>query len=380
MSDIGDIGDILRDRDRILMVAWTLPNEGALSDSQRRQAIDNFRNYIIRNDLTPADVGKQLGSPKATTIADLLKYDYRSNTDTHVRKMNMWIEQHARAKASALTDKFVSTKVAKAMIGAARLVRENGTMGLVLGPTGIGKSRCAQAIHETTPGSIYLRIAYGRNHPRGFIAAIAEYLHVRKGTGALARNHPARLERVIETLRNSARLIILDEAQKLGDPALELLRDIQDTTGCPILLISTKDLHDRIMKTVDADHGQLYSRFDIVHHLSQGKDVYSGGKPLFSVEDIRKLYQVTPIKLSPDAARYMQGVANQLGHGSLRRCKILLRNAARRARKRQGIDEDENVTVMADDLEWVEGLFRQEASEQETASMRRKKAVGAAEG
>ena len=73
----------------------------------------------------------------------------------------------------------------------------------------------------------------------------------------------------------------------------------------------------------------------------------------------------------------MQGVANQLGYGSLRRCKILLRNAARRARKRQGLADDAKVTVTADDLQWVEARLRQEASEQDLASERRKRAVGA---
>ena len=105
----------------------------------------------------------------------------------------------------------------------------------------------------------------------------------------------------------------------------------------PVLLIATRDLHDRILKNADPDHGQLYSRFDITHHLTEGRDMYSGkGKALYTVDDIRALYNEPPVKLSPDGVQYLHEVANMLGYGSLRRCKILLRNGARRARKRQG--------------------------------------------
>ena len=156
-----------------------------------------------------------------------------------------------------------------------------------------------------------------------------------------------------------------------NDAAIELLRDLHDIAGVPILLIATKDLHDRILRTVGPDHGQIYSRIDIVHHLTQGHDVQAGGRALFTLEEIRKLYQEPPIRLSSDAARYLQGVANQLGYGSLRRCKILLKNAVRRARKRMGLDDEAAVTVTAEDLEWVETRLRQETGEQVAIIQRR---------
>lgn len=375
-----DITDILKDRERVLMAAWMLPNEGPLSDAQRRQAMENFRQYIQRHGITVEQVARQLGKPRETTIVDLMKGVYRSSSDDHIRKLNMWVEQHARQRAASLTDKFVSTtKVAKDMLTVARLVRENLTMGLVLGPTGIGKSRCAEAIHEKYVGSIYLRVIMGYHHPRGLTQALAVKLGVRRQQ-VNSRYVPqfTQLERVIDTLRNSNRLIILDEADKLTDAAIELLRDVHDTTGVPILLIATKELQDRIRKNADPDHGQLYSRFDVVHHLSQGYDIYSGGKALHTMQDIRDLYNEPPVKLSPDAARYLQDVANMLGYGSLRSCKMLLRNAVRRARKRQELTDGEKVTVTADDLEWAETRLRRESSERDIIRDRRTRSAGLA--
>jgi DNA transposition AAA+ family ATPase len=364
MSVPNDINSLI-EKDRILMAAWMLPNDGPLTDGQRAQTMENFRLYLKRTGITLDQVAHQLGSPRRTTIQELIDGNYRKNADANIRKLNMWVEQHARQQAASLTDKFVTTKVAKAFLNVTRLVCENGTMGLVIGPTGIGKSRCAQAAHETYVGSVYLRIINGYHHPRGLTHALAAPLGVRDSRACVrGGHHESELERVIAILRDSSRLLILDEAQKLTDDALELLRDIHDSTGVPILLLATKDLHDRIQRAVGPDHGQTYSRYDIIHHLTQGKDAFSGGKPLFTIAEIKELYSVSPIRLSPDAAQYLQGVANQLGYGSLRRCKILLRNAARRARKRQNLGDDQPVTVIADDLEWVETRLRQEATEQ----------------
>jgi len=374
-----DITDILTDQERILRAAWMLPNDGPLSDAQRRQTMENFRQYISQHGLTVEQVARQLGKPRQTTIIDLMKGVYRSSADDHIRKLNMWVEQHARQRAASLADKFVSTKVARDVLTVARLVRENQTMGLCLGPTGIGKSRCAEALHEKYVGSIYMRVITGYHHPKGLTHALACRLGLRSDhRGRPGAYYQMQIEKVIETLRDSSRLLIIDEAHSLNDGALELLRDLHDTTGVPILLLATKDLHDRILRDANPDHGQRYSRFDVVHHLAQGYDIFSDGKPLYTLQDIKELYNEPPVKLAPDAARYLQGVANMLGYGSLRRCKMLLRNAVRRACKRQGLTDGEKVTVTADDLEWVETRLRQESSERDIVRDRRTRSAGLA--
>lgn len=361
------------------MAAWTLPSDGPLTDAQRREAMRNFHQYAARCGIRIAEVARQVGKPKTTTIGDLIKGIYTEHSDAHIRKLNNWIEQHARQKAVTLDDPYVETRVAMEILQVARLVRENQTMGLIVGPTGIGKTRCAQAIHDTFVGSIYVTLMFGAYHPKGLTRALAEELGVRTApTSRTEQQHLSQLERVVARLRKSNRLIIIDEAHKARDGAIELLREIHDATGVPILLLAVQDLKDRIEASADPDHGQLYSRFEITHPLTEGRDVGTGGKPLYSVKDIRALYQMPPIRLSSDAARYLQDVANDLGHGSLRRCKTLLRNAARRARKRQGLDVEDTVTVTADDLAYTEAVLKRSIADQEQAAMRRRRATATA--
>ena len=149
------------------------------------------------------------------------------------------------------------------------------------------------------------------------------------------------------------------------------MRSIHDTTGIPILLVATQELHDRIQRNAAPDRGQLYSRVEVIQNLAEGHDVYSGGKVLHTLQDIRDLYNEPPVKLSPDAARYLQDVANMLEYGSLRRCKMLLRNAVRRARNRCGLAAEDTVTVTADDSEYAELRLRQAGSERSLIADRR---------
>jgi len=361
------------------MAAWTLPNEGILTDAQRAQALDNFRRYLERVGLKTADVGQQVGTPGKTTIDDLLKGVVRKNDDQHIRTLNNWVEQHARQQAVKLKGKFVSTKVAGDILSVARMVRENQTMGIVFGPTGIGKTRCAQSLNDTFVGSILLTITHGVYRPAGLVRLLVDTLGVR-GVFAMAgrTRFQNQFERVVDRLRDSSRLILIDEAHKLHDDSLELLREIHDQTECPILLFATKELQDRIRRTADPDAGQLRSRFDIEFALTQGVDASRGDKKkLFTAEDIRQLYEQAPIRLSPDATRYLQDVANRFGEGSLRRCRILLINAVRRARKRQNLEDGANVTVTADDLALVEELFRPDPDEKQAVAERRTRALAA---
>lgn len=372
MTDNQELSGFLKDQ--ALMAAWTLPNEGSLTDADRKAAMANFAAYCKRRELSYAEVGRQVGEPRGTTIRDLVLNKWREHSDKHIRTLNNWIEQHARSEAAKLDGDFVDTKIAMDIRAIAQLVLENGTMGLIVGPTGIGKSRCALAFKSVTPGAIYVEVRHGSYAPTGLIRLIARELGFRKPASSSAERTPV-FDRVIEALRSTNRLIMIDEAYKLHDESIEVLRELHDATGCPILLFATKDLADRIERTAQPDGGQIHSRFDVIRELTKGYGSHSGGKKLFTVEQVRKLYERPPIRLSKDAADYLVDVANRLGWGSLRRCRVLVMNAARRARQRQKLTEDDTVTITADDLAYVAGRLRPASADQEL--LRQERSAGA---
>ena len=64
-------------------------------------------------------------------------------------------------------------------------------------------------------------------------------------------------------------------------------------------------------------------------------------------------------------------MGSDLGKGSLRRCRVLLLYAARRARKRTGTDADAAVTVTADDLAYADERLRPDTDVVELVKQRR---------
>lgn len=383
MTESHDLSEFLKDRDRILMAAWTLPNEGPLTDAQRAQAMANFAEYLSTRGITFADVGHEIGKPQATTIRDLVKGIYRKESDEHIRVLNNWIEQHARQAAVKIKGKFVETSVARSIQYVAKTARDQGVMAVVVGPTGLGKTRCAQALVDTISGAILLTIMRRRQTADGLLSHLADQLKVYTGDKlAESMRGLPRHERVLHRLKDSNRLIIVDEAHKLHPGGLEFLRELHDATGVPMLLLATKDLQQRIERDADPDHGQLYSRIPMVYPLvPEAKKTPDGRrfapKPLFTVEDIKRLYHSTPIRLSDDATRYLCEIANELGHGSLRKCGNLVALGARRARKRLSVHEDDVVTVTSDDIQTAERTFKKGEAELEFVNARIRRAATA---
>jgi len=355
-----------------MLAAWMLPNDGPLTDPQRRQAMDNFRTYISVRGIRVGDVARKIGNPRGTTINELIQYKWRQGSDEHIRKLNDWVEQHAHAAQVKFDAPYISTFVAVAIRDIAQLVRENVTMGLAMGPSGIGKSRCAQAVYETTPGAVYHRVITESRTPRGLIGHLAQALGVRQQPDYKMTN--TIFERVIGTLKGSGRLLLIDEAHKLNADGLELLRDVHDSASVPILLLCTKDLHDRLLRDSTPDRGQLYSRFGVIYHLTQPPEGKDDDKHRFTVQQIRELYERTPIRLAADAAAYLRDVANDFGNGSLRRCGDIIRNGVRRSRYRNNCPGGP-VTVTAADLRYAEALLRNERYEQQSVASRLERAA-----
>lgn len=386
MKDDQGLGQFLKDQ--VLMAAWTLPNEGPLTDVQRRQAMSNFDDYLKRRKINYADVARQVGKPRGSLIRELVKGRYRDgersvvgfreNADEHIRRLNNWVEQHARQQAVKLDGKFVTTTtVAMNIFRVGQMVLENQTIGMAVGPTGIGKTRCARELARRTSGAIFMTVIFGCYNPRGLIRLLADALTLNKPLGqGLA--HLTKLDRVINCLRGTNRLLVLDEAHNLNDEALEVLRQIQDQTECPILLLATKDLRDRVRMNAQPDAGQLHSRFDIMVDVTERKPgEKSENRKLHTADQIRALYEHAPIRLAKDAVGYLLDVANLLGWGSLRRCRVLVMNAARRARKRNGLNEEDDVTITADDLAHAEEYLRPGAEDKAVIDQRLQNAASA---
>lgn len=329
-----------------------LPNEGPLTEQHRAEVRAALQAYLAKHGITKREVSKQVGGLSVPTITQLIKGTYHTGAatiDEHLRELNDWMEVDARRRQSKPDDQFVETRVAQRLLGAAARAAESRTMALAHGPSGIGKSMVAHVIAEKFPGAILLRIGQGENTYAALRSILATRLRLRSRRKRRANTAGLTLnELIFDALRDSHRMIIVDEAHEIAQSGLKYLRDIFDNCGVPILMLATKDLLDRIREDSDEDHGQLYSRVGYVCDLTHGFDKVPGGKqPLFTVGEIRRLFERGKVRLAADGRQFLQDVANTLGQGSLRRCRDILRWAEGIERAIKHLGPDQVVTLGA---------------------------------
>lgn len=367
MTDYFNLERFKEEDGRRLLEARMLSPTGKLTPSQRDEIRAALREYKERHRISDKQIAHQIGDLTASVVNEVISGKYAAATlDDHLRSLNDWMEGDAQRRATRSDRKFVETRVARLLLSCAeRTTRDRGIV-LAHGPTGIGKTMCAHAIADKFPGTIYIRISQGDGGFHALRRTLTSRLRLVSSRGRARSTAGLTLNQaVFAKLRGSHRLLIIDEAHQLADSAIAFIRDIYDECGIPILLICTKDLLDRIRSQSDEDHGQFYSRLAWVCGLSRkeadgrGDGGASGLVPLFSVKEIRAIYERDKVRLLPDAQAYLLEIANDLGKGSLRRCDVVYDAALKYERQSTGAAPGDPVSICAELLEAMErDLFR----------------------
>ncbi len=341
---------MLEQQRRKLLVARMLPNTGPLTPEQRDEVLDTLAHYMQLHDITQKFVARQTAIANST-LNPIMRRTCKLSPDTidaHLRELNDWMEVDARQRVNRRERKFVETGVARQIMACARKATEMPTMAVAHGPSGIGKTMVAHALHAKFPGAIYLCVSKGDASFTQVRLALATRLKVVGKRRKAERAGLSLNERIFDALRGTNRLILIDEAHRLEDGALEFLRDVFDHTHCPMLFMATVDLVERIRRDNDEDHGQIYRRFGYVRALAGELDQSGGArKALFTIAEIRALFESDTVKLHPDAQAYLHSRANMLGHGSLGLCDNLMKVAIEAERALRGVGPDERITITA---------------------------------
>lgn len=193
------------------------------------------------------------------------------------------------------TNVFVKTKNVKQFVGMMedlkKLPSNIPKLALVYGDHGLGKSKTL-IWWATKNDAIYVR-ANNEITQNGLLKAIIEelgerqYLHMQDN-----------FNKILKCLRQDPKIIIVDEVDYLigNKNAIEILRDIQDYTGTPIVLAGM-GLIDKKISRYKHFEDRLYKKLKFEH---------------FNEEDLKDiLSQITDLSFSDDAIKYLSTRTNQ---------------------------------------------------------------------
>ena len=239
--------------------------------------------------------------------------DKGGNYETIEPKIEAFLEvQESKAQREELVLGFVSTKTTRRISEVMRDAHEAGDTVVIYGQAGLGKTQAVKNYCEKNPAAILIEA-----NP-SFTALVL----MRKLAAAAKVSTVGSLndlfESVSDRLRDSGRLIVVDEAENLPLRALEIIRRLHDDTGCGLVLSGMP----RLVANLRGKHGelvQLYSRVSVALNLGDSM-------PDEELEEIARAAM-------PEADDATIAELVKQSNGNTRRMSKLMRGAVRTANK-----------------------------------------------
>ncbi|QXO58504.1 AAA family ATPase [Morganella morganii] len=187
-------------------------------------------------------------------INQYLQGKYNGDVKSVEEKVRQFIQrEHDRAKARNIKPVYVATYMAKKGMEVIKMAHLDGDINVIYGDAGMGKTMimCRYATENLSAVLIEADPGYTAR-------VVLEELCNKLGLAKRGNMHELS-EAIIQALRDSGKVILVDEAENLPYRALETLRRIHDKSGVGIVLAGMPRLILNL-KGKRGEYKQLYSR------------------------------------------------------------------------------------------------------------------------
>ncbi len=218
----------------------------------------------------------------------------------------------ARAEGPAATGELFATAALQMCHHALEFCHKEGELGVVTGPAGVGKTSAIRAYTSGRDHTLLLEAdaTWGKF---GAIKELAEMVGLDPD-----RHSRIVLNSIVESLVLKPRFLIVDEADLISHPGLEVLRAIHDRCGgeVALALIGLPRLYQNMTRgrSGRGNLAQLHSRVGIFAEL-----------PMPTLKEVRAFVRSKYPKATDDAIQALAAEGRDLG---MRRVAKLLKGAA----------------------------------------------------
>lgn len=222
--------------------------------------ISGIKTIMETQGISQNDLSRALGiSPAA--LSQWMAGKYKGNDAKIEDAVKGFIErQNEKTKTPKKKAPFVMTTVSKKIFELARVCHLEGEIGVVYGEAGIGKTMTAKEYTARNSDVILIEADLGYT-----AKVLFTELHKRLGMSGRGLIHEM-FDMVVDKLKGSGRLIVVDEAEHLPYRALELLRRVYDKAGIGIALVGMPRLIHNL-RGKRGEYAQLYSRVGLAGKL-----------------------------------------------------------------------------------------------------------------
>lgn len=246
-------------------------NQQPLSDLRINEIRSRLNEYVKEN---PAVTNRTIATNAGVSLGtiSLFRNDKYSGNNAEIAAL---IENYLDNENNALTRvsrghlKFAMTTAAQDIFKIATYALTEGKIGVVTGMAGCGKTIAVQEFKRRYPTTILIEVTPIVTQ-KSLIQSIATELKIPlvnyKNAATKLVPNIVLFDEIIDKLKDTHRLLIIDEGENNTVACLEVIRRIQDFTGIGVLLCGRKRLLDRL-RGPRKELEQLYSRVGIQKNI-----------------------------------------------------------------------------------------------------------------
>ncbi len=227
-------------------------NENQTVDQLTREKFSEYVGRRGKGSLTAAARGMGLSGSALSRWAN---GKYSGDNDKITAAVSAFLDREMMREQIEPLDEitFQETSVARKFFQAASKAHVNRSIALVIGPSGVGKTRIAKEYARRNPDVIMIECD-ATQQLRHVMADIHRSAGM-SGNGTA----PDMLGELITRLRGSGRLLICDEAENLSGQSLDAIRRLHDKAGIGVLYVGLKKFENKLLRLRE-EHEYLINR------------------------------------------------------------------------------------------------------------------------
>jgi len=198
--------------------------------------------------VTWKDLATQIGGEYSDTTLSLFsneKYP-RENARRVTEAVEEFLGLVAERRKLVTNTAYVATSVSRRLLGLLKQVVLLTKIGVAAAESGTGKTKTLQHYWSEHPRSIYIKANALFASRSATSWPLMLKLATAVGLTAVGKNKQAgAYEAIVAGLRNTSRLVIIDEAQFLQNDSLDLIRCIHEEANIPVVLAGNESLYER---------------------------------------------------------------------------------------------------------------------------------------
>lgn len=223
-----------------------------MNEQQAREAVIQYRDSSGKSQ---SEIAKELGISPGQLSA-FISGTYKA-PHTVIPKIESLLQKNESKRQAPQAPPFAETTVSRQVMDAIEYCHLQGKIGVIYGDAGIGKTMGIRRYCENNPMAILITVSPAFATMSGVNDLLSEQIGIRE------KNARRIYLEMVNRLKGSGRVIIIDEAQHLTKKTLEHLRSISDETGVGICFVGNEEVYSRLKGSGKADFAQIFSRIAI---------------------------------------------------------------------------------------------------------------------